>query len=206
MKNVVTCRSEGDYCSPHNIFYNGFYYDFSACLQRMTALFLLVLLSPLLLFLCFLVKTGDGGPVLFRQQRVGHQGAFFTVIKFRTMWEGSVTTRGQWLRQTGLDELPQLWNIVRGDMLFIGPRPLTEEDIKRLRWTSIYHQVRWQAHPGITGLAQVFGGRGRKVSWFLDRHYIAERSIRLDLWILTVSLLMALFGKRTIKRLIRPQL
>lgn len=179
---------------------NTFYLDFSACLQRTAALLLLIVLSPLLLFLCFLVKTEDGGPVLFKQRRIGYWGAPFTVIKFRTMRSGTITGRGRWLRQTGLDELPQLWNILRGEMLFIGPRPLTETDIERLHWTSPQHQIRWRARPGITGLAQVFGGRGRKVSWFLDQYYITKRSGALDVWILTVSAFMVLLGKKAVKR------
>lgn len=184
--------------APHNLFY----LDLSACVQRLSALIILLLTLPILLFISFFIKAEDGGPVLFRQRRVGYLGQVFTIIKLRTMRDGETTKTGRWLRQCGVDELPQLWNIIRGDMLFIGPRPLLASDIRRLKWDSQYHQIRWHTKPGITGLAQIYGGRGKRMSWFLDLYYVRHQSIQLDLQILTLSVLMAVIGKRIVKQTI----
>jgi lipopolysaccharide/colanic/teichoic acid biosynthesis glycosyltransferase len=124
----------------------------------------LIVLSPVLLILALLVKTGDGGPVFFRQQRVGQGGRLFWIIKFRSMilnaelWGLSVTKDGDpritpvgcFMRRTKLDELPQLWNVLRGDMSLVGPRPEVP------RYVAAYTEAQRRVlslKPGITDLA-----------------------------------------------------
>ena len=158
----------------------------------------LLFLSPLLLLLALLVRVKLGAPVLFRQPRPGRGGRIFTLCKFRTMTDARtadgrlrpdaerLTTFGRMLRATSLDELPTLWNVLRGDMSLVGPRPLlvdylplyTPEQARR-------HEVR----PGITGWAQVNGRNA--LSWeekfALDVWYVDHRSLALDLRILALT-------------------
>lgn len=153
----------------------------------------LVVTLPLQAVVAGTVRLTMGRPVLFRQQRPGLHGAPFELVKFRTMTEPTgadtlhstarVTRLGAVLRATSIDELPSLWNVVRGDMSLVGPRPLlmayldryTPEQARR-------HEVR----PGVTGLAQISGRNA--VTWderlALDVRYVEERSLRLDLSIL----------------------
>lgn len=155
----------------------------------------LVALAPLLLALALLVRWRLGAPVLFRQERPGLRGRPFTLIKFRTMTEARnaagellpsaarLTPFGRWLRSTSLDELPELWNILVGDMSLVGPRPLL------MRYLSRYtpeQSRRMEVRPGLTGWAQVNGRNA--LSWeerfALDVWYVDHRSFWLDLRIL----------------------
>lgn len=157
----------------------------------------LLLLSPLMLMVTLAVRLRMGPGVLFRQTRPGLHGRPFTLIKLRTMRHGPcdpardatrLTSLGWWLRATSLDELPSLWNVVRGDMSLVGPRPLlmryldryTPEQARR-------HEVR----PGLTGLAQVHGRNS--LTWeekfALDVSYVDRRSLRLDLRIIADTVL-----------------
>ena len=139
-----------------------------------------------------------GRPVLFRQTRPGHYGRPFRIVKFRTMQpidpaaglvdDASRLTRfGRVLRSTSLDELPALWNVVRGDMSMVGPRPLLMEYLDRY---SPEQAVRHNVPPGLTGLAQVAGRNA--LSWDerlrLDVEYVETRSLRLDLEILAATI------------------
>jgi lipopolysaccharide/colanic/teichoic acid biosynthesis glycosyltransferase len=160
----------------------------------------LVLLSPLLALVALLVRVRMGTPVLFRQQRPGRDGAPFVMTKFRTMTdrrdsEGELlpdaerlTALGRWLRRTSIDELPELLNVVQGDMSLVGPRPLLMEYLPRY---SAEQARRHEVRPGITGWAQVNGRNA--VTWdekfALDVWYVDHRSLRLDFEILakTVS-------------------
>ncbi len=155
----------------------------------------LILLSPVVGLLALLVRFFLGSPVLFRQIRPGLGGEPFELVKFRTMTDRCdqngdllpdaerLTNFGTFLRSTSLDELPELWNVVKGDMSLVGPRPLLVEYLPRYSTTqSRRHEVR----PGVTGLAQV---RGRNnLSWEgkfdLDVWYVDNRSARLDIAIL----------------------
>ena len=158
----------------------------------------LVVASPLLGLAALAVKLQDGGPVLYRQSRVGKDGADFELLKLRTMIVGAekqgagfavdqgdsrITAVGRFLRRTSLDELPQLWNVVRGDMSLVGPRPLIPLEHERAPgWAHARSQVR----PGITGLWQV---EGRTAVPFrdmlrLDQAYVATWSLRRDAEIL----------------------
>ncbi|WP_327006764.1 sugar transferase [Dactylosporangium sp. NBC_01737] len=157
-----------------------------------------VVLAPVIAATAAFVGCTMGSPVLFRQERTGLHGQPFTFVKFRTMRPsptggfdpGSdaerLTAAGRFLRSTSLDELPALWNVLRGDMSLIGPRPLpsaylgryTEREARR-------HDVR----PGITGLAQVLGRNA--LTWEQkfahDLHYVEHRSLRMDLRILVAT-------------------
>lgn len=165
----------------------------------------LVLASPLLLVLACLIRLDDGGPVLFAQTRVGAAREPFCVFKLRTMRDGTVTRVGRWLRATGLDELPQLVNMLRGEMSLIGPRPLTAADVERLGWTDEAHAVRWSVRPGVIGLAQLYAGRGRRLSWFLDVAYVRARNLALDLGILAATVAIGLVGKRRVRGWLRAR-
>ncbi len=167
----------------------------------------LALTSPLLAVAAVAIKAEDGGPVLYRQKRVGRDGSEFELLKLRTMEVGAeqrgaglavnvgdprITRVGRVLRRVSLDELPQLWNVVRGDMSLIGPRPTLAYQVERY---TPRQRRRLEVKPGITGLAQV-NGRAR-LPWDarieLDVWYVEHRSTLLDLKILARTPL-ALFG------------
>ena len=159
---------------------------------------LLLLSSPLLAFAALAIKLEDGGPVLYRQRRVGKDGVEFELLKLRTMIVGAeaqgtgwavdkgdprITRAGRILRRLSLDELPQLWNIVRGDMSLIGPRPTLKYQVEQYE---PWKRRRLDVKPGLTGLAQVEGRAS--LSWDdrirLDVWYVENRSPWLDLKIL----------------------
>jgi len=186
---------------------------------QLAALAMLAALSPLLLLLAWLIQR-DGSPATFAHYRVGAGGRLFRCIKFRTMrpdaeralqellernpavraeWERAqklvddprVTRLGKWLRRSSLDELPQLLNVLRGEMALVGPRPITVPELRR------YGAARWHylsAVPGITGLWQVSGrtGTGYERRVELDQLYVANRSAWLDLKILARTVLVVL--------------
>lgn len=155
----------------------------------------LIALSPLFLALTIAVKADSPGPVLFRQKRVGLCGAYFYILKFRTMREDTpdvpthrlenperyITRTGRFLRKTSLDELPQLLNIVRGDMSFVGPRPVlwSEFDLIEERNKNGVCNIR----PGLTGLAQISGrdALSNSTKAKVDELYASNVSARLDL-------------------------
>ena len=167
----------------------------------------LALASPLLAVAALSVKLGDGGPVLYRQTRVGLGGADFELLKLRTMVVGAetkgaglavnagdsrITRAGRLLRRLSLDELPQLWNVLRGDMSVIGPRPTLRYQVERY---DARQRRRLEVRPGITGWAQVHGRAA--LPWAerieLDVWYVEHRSPWVDLKILAKTPL-ALFG------------
>src|SRR5204863_5033824 len=117
----------------------------------------LLAFSPIMAAIAAAIFLEDGRPVLFRQDRLGRQRRPFAILKFRSMRDGRITRVGRLLRATGLDELPQFLNILRGEMSAVGPRPLAAEDVARLGWTTARHDFRWRVAPGLTGLAQLAG-------------------------------------------------
>ena len=166
----------------------------------------LALASPLLAIAAIAKKLEDGGPILYRQTRVGKDGRDFEVLKLRTMVVGAegigagyavdkgdrrITRVGRILRRTSIDELPQLWNILRGDMSVIGPRPTLRYQVERY---DQHQRRRLDIRPGLTGWAQV-NGRA-ELPWAdrieLDVWYVDNRSPRVDLEIL-VRTPLALF-------------
>jgi lipopolysaccharide/colanic/teichoic acid biosynthesis glycosyltransferase len=195
-------------------------------LNQALALMLLLLLSPVLLLVAFLIWRRDGAPIFFAHYRVGHDGRMFRCLKFRTMlrdaeavlaallasnpqaraeWQRDqklthdprVTPIGDFLRRSSLDELPQLINVLRGEMSLVGPRPITVAELTR------YGRVRWHylsVRPGITGLWQVSGRNNttyaERVAF--DKRYVEKRSAWLDARILfkTVQVVLARDGAR----------
>ncbi|MBV8783278.1 MAG: sugar transferase [Gammaproteobacteria bacterium] len=172
-----------------------------SALDRLAALSGCMLLAPLALGIAAATWLEDGGPPLFRQVRVGAQRRPFTVLKFRTYSNGRVTHVGGLLRRTGLDELPQFLNVWRGEMSVVGPRPLTAADIDRLQWSGL--EWRFAMKPGITGIAQLFGGRDAKHSRRLDRLYLRRQSLPLDARLIALSGVVNLLGKRRVRRWLR---
>lgn len=144
----------------------------------------------------------DFAPPVFIQERIGLDKESFYVYKVRTMHKGKITGIGRVLRKTGLDELPQLFNIMKGEMNFVGPRPLTHADIVRLKWDDPSHAIRWSVKPGISGMAQLVNVCDANVSWACDMEYIETRSATTDLMILWKSLLVPIIGKKHAKQLI----
>lgn len=163
----------------------------------------MLLLSPLLALLALAIGLNMGTPVLFRQVRPGYRGQRFTLLKFRTMSNACdahgnflpdtlrLTPLGRWLRRLSLDELPELWNVLHGEMSLVGPRPLLMRYLKRY---SPHQMRRHEVKPGITGWAQVNGRNA--LSWDekfkLDLWYVEHRSFALDLKILAWTFWKAL--------------
>ncbi|MGB1247444.1 MAG: sugar transferase [Chitinophagales bacterium] len=171
-------------------------------MQRIIAFIILVLISPILLLASIMVLLFSGAPVFFVQERVGKGKQVFRVYKYRTMREDKITTIGKYLRKTGIDELPQLLNILTGDMAFIGPRPLTNFDIKRLNWDTDFHKKRWSVLPGIVGLAQISPFCHAKMSWFYDCYYQEHKNFFLDIKIIGAAFLVLIVGKARAKKII----
>ena len=166
----------------------------------------LLFFSPLMAVIAGAIVLEDGWPVLFRQERLGRRRRPFTILKFRSMREGRTTRVGRMLRATGLDELPQFVNILRGDMSAVGPRPLTESDVMRLGWMAPRYDFRWRVLPGLTGLAQVVEVRSGRLSLVLDRRYVACQSLWLDVRLVAVSFAINALGKRRVRQLLaRPR-
>ena len=149
------------------------------------------------------VLVDDGGPVLFRQIRLGRGRRPFTILKFRSMRDGRVTRVGRVLRATGLDEIPQFINILSGDMSAVGPRPLTDADVRRFGWTSPAYDFRWHARPGLTGLAQIVGAGSADDALELDRAYVARWRPLLDCRLIALSFVVNALGKVRVQQLLR---
>lgn len=153
--------------------------------------------GPISIFIAICIYFDDRKDTFFVQERVGKDSIRINVYKFRTMENGEVTRVGRWLRKTGLDELPQYINVFKGEMSIVGPRPLTDFDIKRLKWGSELN--RWTMCPGLTGLAQIRSGVSAERSLQADLEYQKSANIWLDIKIILISFLMNLFGKRKVQ-------
>jgi lipopolysaccharide/colanic/teichoic acid biosynthesis glycosyltransferase len=150
----------------------------------------------------FIIKAFYNHPIIFFQDRIGKNKSVFRIWKFQTLINEKPTKLGTFLRKTGLDELPQFINVFIGDMSIVGPRALTSNDITRLKWDSDYYKMRWSIKPGITGLAQIYGGQNKKTSWFFDKRYILNHGLLNDFCLLSISFMMNIFGKTRIRRMI----
>ncbi len=177
-------------------------------------------LSPILLALAIAIRANSKGPAFFRQQRLGLDARPFSLLKFRSMTTGApdlrnpdgsafssdadprVTRLGRWLRATSLDELPQLLNVLKGDMSLVGPRP---DQVDQLRFYTNEERRKLTVLPGLTGLAQISGRNS--ISWAdrkaLDLQYVESRSLSLDLKILLKTIPYVLL-RRDIHTRIRP--
>lgn len=170
------------------------------------SLLLIIILIPLFLIIGIVIAADSGNPIIYRQYRVGKDNKLFFIYKFRTMKtntpiaatgelagaEKYITRSGKFLRKTSLDELPQLFNVLAGDMSFVGPRPLIpeEKEIRNLRKEYGVYSIR----PGITGLAQV-NGRDKltdKEKALFDKEYVDKQSFLLDIKILFKTVMVVL--------------
>jgi lipopolysaccharide/colanic/teichoic acid biosynthesis glycosyltransferase len=182
------------------------------------SLFGLTMSSPLWLIFAAAIKLEDGGPVFYGQERVGRFGRPFEALKFRSMRPDAeaasgaiqagehdlrVTRIGRLMRATAMDELPQLWNILRGDMSFVGPRALRPGEIESAADGRVVHleeipgyEHRITVRPGLTGVAQIYAARDipRRQKFRYDRLYIARRSWMLDVRLILLSFWISLHG------------
>jgi sugar transferase (PEP-CTERM system associated) len=177
---------------------------------------LLVVLSPLLALIAALIRLTSPGPVLYRQSRVGERGRVFAVLKFRSMrlgaeaatgpvwategFDSRVTVLGRYLRKFRLDELPQLLNILRGEMSFVGPRPERPHFIEVLRKVVPYYDERHTVKPGVTGWAQIKFGYGSSIEdaqekLQFDLYYLRHMSMTFDVGILLDTLKIVALGR-----------
>lgn len=159
----------------------------------------LVFFGPVMTVTTVAILLDDGGPILFRQTRLGRGRRPFEILKFRSMRDGRITRVGRVLRATGLDELPQFVNILRGDLSAVGPRPVTAEDALRYARFSDA-DVRWSVNPGLTGLAQL-AGTTLEESVALDRAYVRDRSLLFDCRLIAMSFVVNVLGKSRTRRL-----
>jgi lipopolysaccharide/colanic/teichoic acid biosynthesis glycosyltransferase len=166
----------------------------------------LLVFGPIMLIVAILIYLEDKGEILFRQERLGKNRKTFRIYKFRSMKNNQVTRVGYYLRKTGLDELPQFWNVLIGDMAIVGPRPLTSFDVNRLGWNKEKYSIRWNVKPGLTGLAQIYAGRSARISFSLDSNYIKNTSFYMDIKIILVSFMMNVFGKYGIRKYLNEKL
>ena len=202
------------------IFADGFRFSsFFRLVRRVLNFFLalvgLVIALPLLPFIALAVKLGSPGPMLYRQKRVGRGGATFYCYKFRTMRQDAeadtgatwatdndprITRVGKFLRSSRLDEIPQLWCVLKGDMHFVGPRPERPEFVEWLSKEIPYYGVRHTVRPGITGWAQVQYKYGNTLEdarekLQYDLFYIKNASVGLDFWIAFQTIKIVLLGR-----------
>ncbi len=181
------------------------------------AAFALIVLAPLLAMAAMAVLIGSGRPILYTQDRVGQGGRRFRIYKFRSMrcdaeretgpiWasdhDARCTRVGDWLRHTNIDELPQLFNVLRGDMSLVGPRPERPSFVEQFRHTIPDYGLRHAVRGGMTGWAQVHGWRGRtslrkRIQYDLD--YIERWSFWLDVRILFMTIQHVCWGKTSWK-------
>jgi lipopolysaccharide/colanic/teichoic acid biosynthesis glycosyltransferase len=189
---------------------SSWYLHAKALLDVCLAVVLLILFTPLILFAMLLVKLTSRGPAIYSQTRLGLQGKPFTIYKIRTMrhqcesltgaqWskpgDSRITSTGKFLRKTHLDELPQLWNVLRGDMSLVGPRPERPEFVPQLEKAIPLYRTRLLVRPGVTGLAQVqlppdtdLDSVRLKLAY--DIHYVRQVNFWLD-----IRLIVATAGK-----------
>ena len=162
----------------------------------------LLFFSPVMGLVALAILLEDGRPLFFTQLRLGEGRRPFTILKFRSMRNGGITRVGRVLRATGLDELPQFVNVLRGDMSAVGPRPLAEADVVRLGWSTARYDFRWRVPPGLTGIAQIMGPGGSRRSLVLDRLYIARRSMWLDVQLVALSFAVNALGKTRVREVL----
>ena len=173
----------------------------------------LLALLPLLLLIVAAIRLASRGPIFYRQERMGLDGKSFTIVKFRSMYDNAeretgpvwataddprVTPLGRFLRRSNLDEMPQLWNVLRGDMSIVGPRPERPHFVQQFKHRIPQYMLRHKVKAGLTGWAQVNGWRGntpleKRIEY--DLYYIENWSVRLDLKIMWLTLLRGFFHK-----------
>lgn len=181
-----------------------------------TALVCLIIFSPLILACYIAVKREDGGPAIFKQERIGRFGRPFYIYKFRSMKvdaekdgpalyqherETRMTKVGKFLRSHHLDELPQLWNVLKGEMAFIGPRPERKYYIDQIMERDPRYSYLYQVRPGVTSYATLYNGYTDTMEKMLrrlelDLYYLEHRSLWFDAKLLILTFLNIAFGKK----------
>ena len=216
-----TCQIRLDSLQPSYLIYGGGF-DQSLARAASKRLFdlaasaaICVAALPVMLLTMLCIKLDDGGPVFYQQERVGRHGTPFNVLKFRSMrcdaerdgtptWaqanDSRITRVGRWIRLLRIDELPQMLNVFRGEMSFVGPRPERAYFVDQLKVQVPYYTIRHSIKPGITGLAQVRYQYGASVDDAVkklqyDLYYVKNNSLFLDLLILLETVQVVLFGK-----------
>ena len=194
--------------------------EFERNIKRLIDFFIaficLIIFSPLILVCYLLVKREDGGPAIFKQERIGRFGRPFTIYKFRSMCldaekngpalyqhekDTRMTKIGRFLRDHHLDELPQLWNVLKGDMAFIGPRPERQFFIDQIMELDPRYKYLYQIRPGVTSYATLYNGYTDTMEKMLrrlelDLYYLEHRSWWFDLKIIVKTFLNIAFGKK----------
>ncbi len=188
------------------------YIFFKRILDFLFSILFLFILSPILLIIAFLVLISSSGPILFTQKRMGLNFKLFTIYKFRTMYinakkgdhqifigDSDVTPIGNFLRRYKLDELPQIYNVLLGEMSLVGPRPCLPSTLNGM---SDRVKKRFKIKPGLTGLAQINGGilLSWPERWEYDICYVKKCSMILDLKIILRTLFVIIFDEKTFKK------
>lgn len=195
---------------------NGFERNVKRIVDCMIAVILMILFSPLFLICYLAVKSEDGGPAIFKQERIGRFGRPFYIYKFRSMRldaekhgpalyaggkDGRLTRIGKFLREHHLDELPQLWNVFCGDMTFIGPRPERQFFIDQIMKEDPRYRFLFQIRPGVTSYATLYNGYTDTLEKMVrrlryDLFYLEHRSWGFDFKILFMTFMSIVFGKK----------
>ena len=195
---------------------NGFERNVKRIVDCMIAGILMILFSPLFLICYLAVKSEDGGPAIFKQERIGRFGRPFYIYKFRSMRldaekhgpalyaggkDGRLTRIGKFLREHHLDELPQLWNVFCGDMAFIGPRPERQFFIDQIMKEDPRYRFLFQIRPGVTSYATLYNGYTDTLEKMVrrlryDLFYLEHRSWGFDFKILFMTFMSIVFGKK----------
>lgn len=175
----------------------------------------IIFLSPLFLFIYILMRCKEGTPVIFKQERIGRGGKPFKIFKYRTMNVGAadeepylvrnndarLTPLGRFLREYHLDELPQLWNVFKGDMSFVGPRPERKFFIDKIMQHNPAYEYLYLIRPGITSPATIYNGYTDTMEKMLvrldmDLEYLQRRSLLLDIKVIFVTVFSLIKGKK----------
>ncbi|MEO4977549.1 sugar transferase [Bacteroides ovatus] len=195
---------------------NGFERNVKRIVDCMIAVILMILFSPLFLICYLAVKSEDGGPAIFKQERIGRFGRPFYIYKFRSMRldaekhgpalyaggkDGRLTRIGKFLREHHLDELSQLWNVFCGDMAFIGPRPERQFFIDQIMKEDPRYRFLFQIRPGVTSYATLYNGYTDTLEKMVrrlryDLFYLEHRSWGFDFKILFMTFMSIVFGKK----------
>lgn len=195
---------------------NTFECEIKRLIDLFVASFCIVFFAPLFVFCYVAIKREDGGPAIFKQERIGRFGRPFTIYKFRSMTieaetngpvlsnhsqDKRLTKIGRFLRLRHLDELPQLWNVIKGDMAFVGPRPERQFYIEKIMKKDPRYCYLYQIRPGVTSYATLYNGYTDTIEKMLvrlnmDLYYLEHRSLWLDFRILSLTFLRICFGKK----------
>lgn len=195
---------------------NGFERNVKRVFDLLVSIVCLLVFSPLFAYCYFRIKRDDNGPIIYKQERIGRFGRPFYIYKFRSMKtdaesngptlcdseeDSRLTKAGRFLRAHHLDELPQFWNVFKGEMSFVGPRPERKFFIDQIMEQDARYQYLYQIRPGITSMATLYNGYTDTMEKMLKRlemdlYYLEHRSWWLDFRILGLTFLRIVFGKK----------